>query len=290
MAPRSRTSGEPPAPLAVTIVGRMAGGLALLGVAVFVIIIVLLVLSGAGGGNDVSGTPLGEITLNVMVPILAGSLILSVLLALLNSIGVRPWFDPGTGRFERPSSAGGWAIALGGLIAGVLIPVTLITAVVAAIILTSRDPESDPTAMLNAIVISGIVAAVTVAAVAGGIAIMGWFGVVAGLVLGAGFVGVVIGITKGSTGAWVLGAIGLAVAVATYYAGARMRGTIPRSVGMFAASGGYLGLGMAFFILAAVTRDPAAAVGGVAGVAATVGWIIGGRRPPRRPVTQQARR
>jgi hypothetical protein len=288
---RSPRSGSPKTatPLAVKVVGRTAGVLALLGVATFVVILVLLIASGAGGGRDVSGTPLGSFTLNVLVPVLAGSLILSLLLALLNSIGVRPWFDPATGRFVRPRSPAAWAVALGGLLAGILIPVTLITVVVAAIVVTSLDPGSDAIdGVITGIVIGGIGAAVTVAAIAGGVAVMGWFGVVAGLMLGAGFVGVVIAGTGGSPLAWVLGLLGLALAVASYVAGGRLHGTIPRSAGGLAASGAYLALGLGFFLYALVERDPIAIVGGLAGVAATVGWVIGGRTVRGRPAGRAA--
>ncbi len=145
----------------VRVVGRSAGGLAILAALAFVVLMVVLVAAGAGNGRDVSETPGSLFVLNVLLPIMAASAILGLLLALLNGIGVRRWFDEKTGLYARPASGSGWAVKPGGLLAGLLIPVTLLVVVTGAIIV-------------------GLCGAVGIGGIAGGIILMGWFGVVAG--------------------------------------------------------------------------------------------------------------
>lgn len=72
---------------------------------------------------------------------MGGSAILSLLLALLNAIGVRPGFDQQTALSIRPSSAQEWTFKLGGLLAGLLIPVTLLVVVIGAMILSASGQD-----------------------------------------------------------------------------------------------------------------------------------------------------
>lgn len=258
-------------------VGRSAGGLTILAALALVVLMVVLVAAGAGNGRDVSETPGGLFALNVLLPIMAASAILGLLLALLNGIGVKPWFDEKTGLYVRPASGSEWAVKLGGLLAGLLIPVTLLVVVIGALILSASGQDiNENGGVLGDIIIGGLCGAVGIGGIAGGIVLMGWFGVVAGLMIGAGLAGVVAGPQFGTPAATVLGVISLALAVATFYAGAKFRGTIPATVGSYAASGGYLAIGIGFFITAAFSAHPLnLVVGGFCGVAATVGYWVG---------------
>ncbi|HXR44057.1 MAG TPA: hypothetical protein VN759_04565 [Pseudolysinimonas sp.] len=270
-------------PLAVRIVGRLAGGLAIFGALVFVILIVLLIVGGAGEGHSIADTPIGRFSLEVALPVFAVAIVLSVLLALLNAIGIRPWFDSDTGRFVRPAGGRQWALRLGGLIAGLLIPVTFIVVGIAVVVAATSDDEDSAGPILVGLLVGGLGAAIGVAGMAGGIAVMGWFGIVPGLLLGAGAIGVAVGATSSEPVALVAGVLATALAVAAYYGGARAKGTIPASAGSFASGGGALVLGIAFLVLAGIRRDPALLVGGVAGVAATVGYLVGGILTRRAP-------
>ena len=55
----------------------------------FVALIVLLIAGGAGAGHSIADTGIGEFALGVLLPAFAVAVVLSMLLALLNSIGVR---------------------------------------------------------------------------------------------------------------------------------------------------------------------------------------------------------
>jgi hypothetical protein len=265
------------APLIAKVVGRAAAGLAFLAVAVFLTIIVLMIVGGAGNGRDISDTPIGGAVLGLLLPVMAGSVIVAVLLALLNQIGILPWFDPRTARFIRPSGRADWAVKLGGLVAGLLLPLTALSLAGQIAILTSAGVDSDDWAVpLIATLIGGVAVTVTVAGVAGGIAVMGWFGAVAGLLLGAGLVGVIAGPFAGVPAATALGVVAIGLSVACYYAGGRMQGAIPHQFGSYAASGAFLLLGVAFFVVSALSHDLVFLIGGVAAVAATVGYVVGG--------------
>ncbi len=258
----------------VKIVSRAVAVLAFLGVAALLAIVVLLAIAGAGKGHSVENTPIGGFVLGIALPICGVALVLALLLALLNAIGIQPWFDPTTARFVRPTSAADWATKIGGLVAGLLLPVTGGAIALGIAILAASDVDPDEwSGPLVTILLAGVVGSIAVAGVA---AVMGWFGVVAGLLLGAGFVGVVGGTLSGVPAATVLGVISLALSVGCYYAGGRLKGTIPHGVASYTTSGGLLLLGAGFFVVSALTHDLLFVVGGVAAVSATAGYLVGG--------------
>jgi hypothetical protein len=270
-------------PLVVRIVGRTAGALALLGVASFIADMVLIGIGTASHEGGMAEGPLKFVALWVLLPIMGGAIVFSILLALLNALGVKIWFDEKTGHFRRPIGTKDWAMHFGSLAAGLGLPVTIIALAVGLLVMyqTGVDPD-DMSGLLIGILLGGVGATVGIAGIVGGVVIMGWFGVVAGLLIGAGFVGVVSGQTTGTPTDFVLGCIAIAFAAATYYAGGRLSGVIPQSFAHLAATGGYLTLGISFLIQAAITGNGTMVVGGVAGIASTIGWFIGGVLQRRR--------
>lgn len=279
---------RPLIPLIAKIVGRTAAGLAGAGVVAFLAIVVLMIVAGAGNGRSIADTPIGGVVLDVLLPIMATSLVVAVLLALLNQIGILPWFDPKTALFRPPVSAADWVVKLGGLLSGLLLPLTVaaLAAQIAVLAATGVGPD-DWSRPLVATLIGGAAGAVAVAGIAGGIAVMGWFGAVAGLLLGAGLVGVIAGPLSGVPVATVLGVVALGLSVACYYAGGRLGGAIPHQVASYAASGSFVLVGAGFFLVSAFTHDLVFLVGAVAAVAATAGYVVGGLLGrARRPATE----
>lgn len=224
--------------------------------------------------------------MDLLIGLGATALFLALGLALLANIGLSPLFDPATGRYRRAADrreVGLRVLAIGASAAITIGMLGIGAPMIAAGLGASFDDDDVP--VIGAIILGGIVGGLALAGIAGGVIMLGAAGVFAGLALVGGMLVAAVGISRGDFGLIVVGLVGIAVAVAFYYAGARAAGIPYDVIGIGAPVGFSIAYGVVAIVAGMAFADVLAVVVGVAAVASAVGWLVGGLLRRRGAVT-----